>query len=159
MNDHEWRAFAAEVEASFRGDLAEDREMALRVHIGEEAFEQAREALHRIVRSGETFMPAPADFLAELAAMRSERRYLRLIQGGKDAMKPGQPLGTHQALIDRQAEGDPRPGWDEVYGRPCSGVLVVIQDDGQRPVVAECDACEATVSVPQPTLATTAKPR
>ena len=32
MTDREWSLYAAEIEATFRGDLAEDRESALRTH-------------------------------------------------------------------------------------------------------------------------------
>jgi hypothetical protein len=71
MTEQEWALFAVEVEATFRGDLAEDREAALRTHFGRVTFEDGRAAVAALVERGQVFMPTPAELLQGLHAISS----------------------------------------------------------------------------------------
>jgi hypothetical protein len=62
----EWALFAAEVEATFRGGLGDDREAALREHLGRVPFELARGAVARLVLDGQVFVPTAAELVGAL---------------------------------------------------------------------------------------------
>lgn len=68
MTEREWAMFTAEVEATFRGDLAEDREAALLEYFGPVEYEWGKAALRRLVMNGQVWMPTPAELIAALRA-------------------------------------------------------------------------------------------
>lgn len=63
MTDRDWQAFTAELEATFRGDLAPDREAALKVHCGDWPLETARQAIAVMVGQGRVHMPTPGEMV------------------------------------------------------------------------------------------------
>lgn len=73
MTEREWAAFAAELEATFRGDLAEDRESAVKTHLAGVPFEAARGAIRRLVLDGQSWLPTPAEVLGALRRSAGER--------------------------------------------------------------------------------------
>ena len=79
MTDREWHLLAAEIEASFRGDLAEDRESALRTHFAGVPYDAARNAVRWLVTHDVTWMPTPAELINALrhsAGFRETRAWL-----------------------------------------------------------------------------------
>lgn len=132
MDDREWALFAVEFEATFRGDFAEDREAALRVHVGDAPFEVARGAVAVLVRGGHVHMPAPAEVLAALAEVRRElRREQRALEAG--------PVAEVGAAWKTHAETEAH--YHESNRTDCPGVYRVVEDDGHRPATLECSGC------------------
>lgn len=138
MDDREWALFAVEFEATFRGDFAEDREAALRVHAGDVPFDIAREAIAVLVRGGQVHMPAPAEFLAALAEVRrARRREQRALEAG--------PVAAVGTVWKTHEEYDaPR---HESLRSDCTGTFKVIEDNGRTPATLECDKCGALLTV------------
>lgn len=66
MTEQEWPLFAAEVEATFRGGLEEDRELALREHFGAVPLEDARACIRHLVMNGQVWVPTPAELVQAL---------------------------------------------------------------------------------------------
>jgi hypothetical protein len=66
MNDREWPLFAAELEATFRGDLEPDQEAAIREHFGKVPVDAARAVVRQLVRDGQVFVPAASELVGTL---------------------------------------------------------------------------------------------
>lgn len=73
MTDREWALFAAEVEASFRGDLAEDRESALKTHFASVPYDAARAAVRWLVLHDTSWMPTAAELVNALRRAAGDR--------------------------------------------------------------------------------------
>lgn len=143
MDDREWAAFAAYFEASFRGDLAEDRELALRMHVGEHSLADCRAAVAALVRDGHAMVPAPAEVLDALRSIQRDRARTARARAIEEAtgMTVGEKWRRHQELIDR--------GPAHQRKNRCGGWYEVESDDGRRPMIVTCSECGDTVGVPQ----------
>jgi len=64
VTEREWDEFTVELEATFRGGLAEDRERALRKHFGEVPLADAQATIVRLVSFGQVWMPTPGEIVA-----------------------------------------------------------------------------------------------
>lgn len=131
MDDREWALWSAEFEASFRGDFAEDRELAMREHVGDASLDEGREAIRALVGSGYVMVPAPAEVLGALRDVRAAAR-----------------RALPRAATVKVGEGW-KPHADVHGGAGCAGLLVVTFNDGRAPALVECDRCGAEFGVPQ----------
>lgn len=87
MTEAEWPVFAAEAEATFRGDLEADREAALREHFGAVPYEYAQRCLRELVLRGQVFVPTPGELVTSLRRVVGGNGwdFRRILAGRTDA--------------------------------------------------------------------------
>jgi hypothetical protein len=83
MTDGEWGLFVTQLEATFRGELGDDREAALRVHFGRVPFEWAGCAFGDLVERGQVFMPVSSELVAALRRVVGSAWHTRRLLHGR----------------------------------------------------------------------------
>ena len=81
MTQREWALFVAELESTFRGDLAEDREAALQTHLAHFPYDACRGAVRRLVVTGQSWQPTAAELVAALRREVGERNVRAWLAG------------------------------------------------------------------------------
>lgn len=71
MTTDQWGMVCAELEARFRGGLAEDREAILRTDFAHLDYGDVRAAVMRLSAAGQVFVPVPGEMHAAMRAMDS----------------------------------------------------------------------------------------
>lgn len=69
MNPRDWCAFTVMLEATFRGGLTADQELALQRYVGRMSLDTATQVVDRLVDDGQVFMPTPAECLRALTGI------------------------------------------------------------------------------------------
>lgn len=76
MDRREAVLFCQEVDATFRGELTEPQEAALRRHLADVELAEARAALGLLVEDGQVFVPVASEVLGAVRRLRGEARAL-----------------------------------------------------------------------------------
>lgn len=108
MTEGEWALFTAEVEATFRGDLAEDREAALREHFLLVPFDTARECVGYLVRTArQVWVPTPAELVNALESVVGGNgwQFRCMLNGRTEA----EQRALDSAELQRRLEGGASP--------------------------------------------------
>jgi hypothetical protein len=75
--------FMAELEGAFRGDLAEDREAAIRDQFGRVPFVEARAVIRSLVDQGHVWVPTPGELMTGLRRLAGSEHEFRRLRDGR----------------------------------------------------------------------------